>query len=128
MIFLHNYYHIKMKLTADMQSFINKIQTLLLFFLKGNLTCHFSPFLPLVLKCISPQKNKNKKHVQRERRKELQSTVFFKLQTIQKSVTINVTILVINKVLFFNAPLKNQLYQLFCIEKQHTFQATSINE
>lgn len=50
------------------------------------------------------------------------------LRAIQKSVTIYVTILVINKVLFSNAQLKNQLYQLFCIEKQHTFQATSINE
>lgn len=50
------------------------------------------------------------------------------LQAIQKSVTIYVTILVINKVLFFNVPFKNQLHQLICIEKQCTFQATSINE
>lgn len=63
----------------------------------------------------------------REKKKITKYNVFV-LQAIQKSVTIYVTLLVINKVLFFNAPLKNQLYQLFCIEKRHTFQATSINE
>lgn len=50
------------------------------------------------------------------------------LQSIQKSITIYVTVLVINKILFFNAPLKNQLYQFFRLKKPHTFQASSINE
>lgn len=44
------------------------------------------------------------------------------LQTIPKSVTIYVTSPVINKVLFFfNVPLKNQLYQLVCIEERAPF-------
>lgn len=72
-------------------------------------------------------KNKNKS-ASKVRAEKITTYNIFMLQAIQKSVTIYVTILVINKILFFDAPLKNQLYQLFCIEKQHTFQATSINE
>lgn len=64
----------------------------------------------------------------KRKKKKITKCNIFMLQATQKSVTIYVTILVINKVLFFDVPLKNQLYQLFCIEKQHTFQATSINE
>lgn len=100
---LNKCYHIKMKLTAVMPSLIK--YRLFLFFLKGNLACHFLIFyfyfLLLVFKMhFFLKKNINKKHVQREKRKNSKIRYFFKLVAVQKSVTIYVTILIINKVLF----------------------------
>lgn len=74
-----------------------------------------------------PQKTKIKS-VSKEREEKITKCNIFMLQSIQKSITIYVTVLVINKILFFNAPLKNQLYQFFRLKKPHTFQASSINE
>lgn len=78
----------------------------------------------IIYEMYFPQKLKS---VTKERRKITKYNIF-KLQALRKSVTIHVTILLINKVLFFKEPFRNQFYQLFCIGKQHTFQATSINE